>query len=247
MNLKGGVNFRCLGGYRSDCGRTVKSGILYRSGTLSRLTKEDLELLGRSEISFILDYRDEQESAKDQDQVWQGVRYELWPANPKDESSSAAVGDFFSNDHLEALPEDFMEVLYKKLPFDNKAYQRLFEEMRKGEGIVQHCAVGKDRTGVGSALLLLSLGVSEDQVISDYLITEKTLAPYREHVFKELGSGWSARAQEVFRTMMSANADWLEASFQEIKKKYQNWDSYFVSEYSLDMEQRESLKGVYLE
>lgn len=247
MNLKGGVNFRCLGGYLSDCGRKVKPRILYRSGTLSRLTEDDLELLQSTEISFILDYRDEQESAKDQDQVWQGVRYELWPANPKDESSSAAVADFFSNEHLEALPEDFMEVLYRKLPFDNKAYQRLFDEMRKGEGIVQHCAVGKDRTGVGSALLLLSLGVSEDQVISDYLITEKTLAPYRELVFKELGSSWSPRAQEVFRTMMSANADWLEASFQEIKKKYQNWDSYFVSEYSLDLAQRDSLKNTYLE
>ena len=40
-----------------------------------------------------------------------------------------------------------------------------------------HCAVGKDRTGVVSALLLKLAGASDDAVLDDYLLTTPRFAP----------------------------------------------------------------------
>lgn len=38
--------------------------------------------------------------------------------------------------------------------------------------LVCHCAAGKDRTGVAAALILSLLGVSDELIIEDYLLTQ---------------------------------------------------------------------------
>ena len=49
----------------------------------------------------------------------------------------------------------------------------LVGEVADADGpVLVHCAAGKDRTGVGVALVLRLLGVSRDDVIADYLLSE---------------------------------------------------------------------------
>src|SRR5277367_2348910 len=55
--LKGGRNFRDLGGYRTENGRFVRWGRLFRSGTLAYLTASDSELLALLDIRTICDLR----------------------------------------------------------------------------------------------------------------------------------------------------------------------------------------------
>ena len=43
--LEGAPNFRDIGGYKTKDGRTVKSGIIYRSGEFPRLSYEDVKNL----------------------------------------------------------------------------------------------------------------------------------------------------------------------------------------------------------
>ncbi len=83
--------------------------------------------------------------------------------------------------------------LYELLPLNNPAYYQLVNLLKQPEkgGIVQHCAVGKDRTGVGSALVLFALGADLDTVMEDYLLTNETLAPYRKHLLKNMQKRWT--------------------------------------------------------
>lgn len=49
----------------------------------------------------------------------------------------------------------------------------LVTEVANADGpVLVHCAAGKDRTGIGVALVLRLLGVGRDEVLADYLLTD---------------------------------------------------------------------------
>ncbi len=50
LPLQGGRNFRDLGGYRTMDGRTVKWGVLFRSGSMHGLTQADYTALEKRGI-----------------------------------------------------------------------------------------------------------------------------------------------------------------------------------------------------
>ncbi|PHR62223.1 MAG: hypothetical protein COA43_00870 [Robiginitomaculum sp.] len=55
--LEGSSNFRDLGGYRSQDGRTVKWGKLFRSDSMGQLTKQDFLYLDSMAIRAVFDLR----------------------------------------------------------------------------------------------------------------------------------------------------------------------------------------------
>ena len=57
LPLKKSVNLRDAGGYHTRDGQMVRWGKLYRSGSLSRLTKDDLIYLQRLGIRLLCDLR----------------------------------------------------------------------------------------------------------------------------------------------------------------------------------------------
>ena len=64
LPLQGGQNFRDLGGYRTADGRTVKWGLLYRSGAMNALTPADFAALAKRGLVTVCDLRDTRERAK---------------------------------------------------------------------------------------------------------------------------------------------------------------------------------------
>lgn len=249
MKLQGGINFRDMGGYLGAGGRRVKKNRLYRSGSLSRLTPEDCAQLEQLSVLHIHDYRDLQESRQDQDVVWRGAEYECVPANPSSHAVTKPDHDFYAEEALRAIPPNFMETLYQKLPFQNQSYRRLFERLTlltRG-GFVQHCAVGKDRTGVGSALLLTALGVNEQTVLEDYLRTEQTLQPFREQLLNKVEGQLSSKSLETLHYLMSAQENFLAAAFAEIHKRYGSMERYFAVEYMLTPERLAAFQKNFLE
>ena len=61
LGMQGTPNFRDFGGYPTADGRRVKWGHLFRSGQLSGLTDEDIDLLASLELDLICDFRREEE------------------------------------------------------------------------------------------------------------------------------------------------------------------------------------------
>lgn len=183
------------------------------------------------------------------DILWSGADYHHVPANPLSSEVNANL-EKLTNETLAAFDaRAFMLELYRRLPFGNAAYQRLAQLLSNpgGGAIVQHCAVGKDRTGVGSALVLFALGADEATVLEDYLLTETTLATFREQMLDQLSIKLNAAALEQFAYVLSAREEFLITALGCIRQQYGSTDRWLEAEYGLGAAQREALQAFYLE
>lgn len=247
VNLQQGINFRDQGGYRTQDGRRVKSGLLFRSGSLDRLTDQDCQQLTAMQVTHILDYRDQSEIQIKPDRLWDGANYIHVPANPTQDDLSADLSDM--DVLLQQNPDDYMTNLYRLLPFNNPAYRQLVALLtaESPKPFVQHCAVGKDRTGVGSALVLFALGVDFNTVMEDYLLTEKTLAPFKEQMICELAKTLTEQQLTCCRTIFKAKESFLLAALEAIKARYQHIDQWLAHEYGLTESVKARIQSFYLE
>lgn len=247
--LEGGINFRELGGNTAADGRRIKRGWLYRSGSLDSLTAKDCDFLNTVPVSHILDYRDADEVASKPDVLWEGVQYHHVPANPLSHEVSANL-EHLTQQTIDAFdPETFMLELYRRLPFNNPAYQKLAALLAQpgGGAIVQHCAVGKDRTGIGSALVLFALGADRNTVLEDYLLTETTLAPFRTDMLNKMSIKLNDKALEKFGYVLSVREVFMDTALKSIDDLYGSTDIWLEKEYGITAEQRQILRDRYLE
>ena len=249
VQIKNGINFRDLGGIKTSDGRQIRSGMLYRSGEFSRLNDSEKNFLSDElNLHYVLDYRDQHEIDRHPDNLWNNSQYINVPANPLSDEITASL----TSDDIFVMkkysPFDFMVKLYQLLPFNNPAYKKLISLLLNANGkpLVQHCAVGKDRTGVGVALTLFALGVSEEVVMQDYLLTERYLNDYREAILSQNKNKLSPEEFEKQKTIFAAKEEFLNAAIDEIKKRYDTIDNWLIKEYQLDDKNRKILQDIYL-
>lgn len=248
LALDGGINFRDLGGLRTADGRRVRRSKLFRAGSLDRLSAADCEQLAGVPVSHVVDYRDPDEVAARPDILWSGARYHACPANPIRHEVTANL-ESLGSDQLAAFDsQDFMLELYRRLPFNNPAYRHLVTLLQRPEegALVQHCAVGKDRTGIGSALVLFALGVDENTVMEDYLVTDTTLAPFRQELLTSLADTLNEKALAQFTFVLSVQEAFLATALKAIKERHGSVNRWLATEYGLDDDARHALQRKYL-
>lgn len=252
--FKGTSNFRDIGGYKTKDGRRVKWNIFYRSDELAGLMEEDMEYLKSLGIKTILDYRSKGEVNAKPDPLIEGVE-NINISGIKSFDNSDVNFDMFSlmkeSKNLKALGnlEDLLKKCYLEMVFDNKAFKKLMEYIEYPDKmpIVQHCTAGKDRTGVGSALILLALGVPEETVIEDYLLTNVYRSNMNESLFKSLGNLLTDEdSKEIFKVFMEVRKEYIESALNAIKERYGSIDEYLEKEYGFNKEKRTRLQQNYL-
>ncbi|MBD1227119.1 tyrosine-protein phosphatase [Xenorhabdus griffiniae] len=249
LPLNGGINFRDLGNKTLSNGVRIKPGVLFRSGSLDRLTENDQAFLVDQNLLQIIDYRDSSEIMDKPDRVWNGAHYHHAPANPLSKEVDANL-DKLDMKILEQFDaKTFMSRLYELLPINNPAYKTLATLLLQPEkgGIVQHCAVGKDRTGVGSALVLFALGADLDTVMEDYLLTNVTLAPYRDYLLNEHAKIMSESVVEKFAYVYSVREEFLLTALDSINQHYGSIDIWLEKDIGLNIAAREKLQAYFLE
>ena len=110
-------------------------------------------------------------------------------------------------------------------------YGRLLHSLAEpvNHGALLHCTAGKDRTGVGIALVLLALGVDQETVLKDYLLTLETVST--ENVLAIMGRFLAKRGitewdREAMRPYCTVHADYLSAALEEINNGWADADTY---------------------
>ncbi|MCZ8515493.1 tyrosine-protein phosphatase [Paenibacillus filicis] len=239
--LEGAHNFRDMGGYPTEDGRSVKYGLFFRSDELGALTEQDLEFLKTLKVRTILDYRSESEAERSPTPTLAGVDYYRLEASPIAPATSGRAEDYLISG---ALNRNTMIDMYAKLPFANPAYQFLIGAMGNPEqhGIIHHCAGGKDRTGVGALLILKLLGVPDAVVMEDYLLTNETLGPKMKLMLERLSEKLDSQQVQNLQAVFSAEADYLQSAITAVIEKYGNWDVYFEKEYGITSEKRSKIQ-----
>ena len=249
--LQGSPNFRDLGGYQAADGRRLKWGRLYRSSKLSTLTDVDMQYVKRLGLTLICDFR-------------QVVEQELEPTRIHSENSPTLASlpvtpgssaSFLENLHNGIIavqdPAGFMEEINRDFVINQMPqYAEMFQLLLAGDQqLLIHCASGKDRTGVGAALILDVLGVSEETIVNDYLLTNKYLPIEKEvaRLSKELADhSGAAITEDALRPLLEVRPEYIRACFEEIKKRYESKEHFYETALSLDTAKVTHLKDRYL-
>jgi protein-tyrosine phosphatase len=241
--LQGAINFRDLGGYTTADGRHVKWNVIYRSADISKLTPADLDTLRARHIWYDVDLRGTMESAKAPDKINPGTDYILCPAG------SDSLNNRMQQNMMQTRDGDSMMLAwYTNTSYLTARYQPFFAKLLAlpdTDALIFHCTAGKDRTGIGAALLLYALGVPYATIEADYTATNYYRAQDNGRSLQFMVTQYHLN-QGVAHAMNSANARYLAATFDAIRSRYGSVDHYLETELGLTPERREQLKNKFL-
>lgn len=246
LPLQGGQNFRDLGGYRTEDGRSVRWGLLFRSGSMHFLTAADYAYLERLGIRTVCDFRDTRERATEP---------VTWPAG----RAPRVLADDYMMDtdigktvpgHTPTAAEAKATItnLYPRLLTQfNGQYRRMFAELLAGRApLAFNCTAGKDRTGIAAALLLTALGVPRETVVQDYVLTNRYFDPTKVvRTTNGASQQWTRLPPDVLRAYMAADPSYIEAALQVVDSHAGGANGYMRDELGLSSADLAKLRLMY--
>ena len=249
IDFDGIENFRDFGGYDTVSGRPVKRQVLYRSANHAYASEADLARMADLGLAAIIDLRRTEERTREPSKRWPGFGAAViendilsdhadWADAMKDVAVNAA---WFFDDAM---------AYYRRAPFEPRhidLFSRYFRTLAQTSGpIVVHCAAGKDRTGLICALTHHILGVSEADILADYLLTNDEARMARKIGFLGpwLRDTVGKTVDEAgLRVAVSVNAAYLETAFSVIRNAHGSLDGYLAEALGVDEGLRQALQA----
>jgi len=218
IDLEGCLNFRDLGGYPTADGRTVRWWQVYRSDALHHLTSADVARV-RDElgIAAVVDLRS--------------------TAELRGEGRGPLANEPIGFHHLplfdgrEARPENWPAIVtladryFLLAEIAQVPIARLITVLAEAGGpVVYHCAAGKDRTGVVSAVLLGLLGVRDEVIVADYAATQENLEAIIERLMA--AKGYQTMLSALPPDTLHAEAETMVAFLASMRERYGSMRGY---------------------
>jgi len=203
--LAGVYNVRDLGGYQADGGIT-KWGVYLRSAAMDNITDQDAAFLYQYGIRTVIDLRTASEFKK----------------NNTEYLINTLASNKIIHRHIPVIDnyDDITKHFYIHMVENaGDSFRQIFEYIAERlclGGILYNCFMGRDRTGVLSALLLMLCGVSEDDILADYMVSSIYLRPL-------------AKKLSLSDDFISSRPEYMEEFLQYFKKHYINAEQYLLS------------------
>lgn len=216
--LTGCLNFRDLGGYPTRGGQLLRRGQLYRSDALHHLSAEEVRHLQEDlRIGDVLDLRSSGEVADEGRGLLQHapMRFHHVPLFEGDTRSG--------RERTRDL--DLADVYFLMAEIARPAIGRVITILAETEvPAVYHCAAGKDRTGVISAILLGLLDVEDSVIVADYASSAENL----EAIIARLmaSEGYQRIFAELPPETLHAKPETMVGFLGRMKSRYANLQEY---------------------
>jgi protein tyrosine/serine phosphatase len=249
IHLQGVENFRDYGDYGAGLKR-LKRGHLYRSAHHANATDEDLEAMKGLGIAVIVDLRRANERERDPSRRWAGFDGQVIDNDIGKEKEDPWMSFIKDSDLSAEAFRGYMYEYYRDAPFVPRhidLFRRYFESLARDDGpVLIHCAAGKDRTGTLAALTHHIAGVSDADIVADFLLTNdeerfaRRLPLLMEHFTEVAGRPPS---EEAARVAMGVEAGYLETAFAAIKAQHGSLDAYLEEVLGVDAKARAAIEA----
>jgi len=240
IELEGSCNCRDLGGLRTAHGGRTRHGHVFRSDALATLTDADRARLAALGIRAIYDFRTDEERAHAPNRLDATTVQHPRGFIPL---GNREMFDAINAGRLDAqAARATMRAQYERIALDHtEHYAWVYRRLLTADGApaVVHCASGKDRTGIGVALLLFAVGVARDEVFEDYTISHYQ----RRSLELFVGDAKSEAIDEI----MSAREEYLAAGLAAIEREYGSIDAFIGRGLGLTSDERDALIGLLVE
>jgi protein-tyrosine phosphatase len=211
------VNTRDLGGYPTADGQQTRWGAVVRSDSLAALTPAGRDALLAYGVRTIVDLRLPAEIAEHPNPFAEPGDHGIAYTNV----SIVDPGAGFPPDTF-TLAENYLWSL-DRFAAATAAALTAIADAPEG-GVLIHCAAGKDRTGLVSALLLALVGVPDQTVAADYALTAECLRP-REQEWLENGPGERADREALLARFAPTVEVMLEV-LDGLRRRYGGVEAY---------------------
>ena len=254
LNFEGIDNFRDLGGYATTDGKTVKWGKLFRSANFSETSRADQKVLDSLKLKSLVDFRSGAEKAEEPNQLPESPSFEVIEI-PTMDGGDNSVGEeiiarFESGDFADFDPDKFMIDANRQF---TSTFTPQFSEFiqvvldARGQPVVWHCSAGKDRTGFAAAILLRILGVPQDVVMQDYMLSREYSLAARQKELMLVRLLQGEEAADKIEVLLGVEQAWLEAAFDAIDEQYGSFDNYVEQALGLEESDIANLRNTLLE
>lgn len=233
-------------------GRKTAYNKLIRSSHLGQITDDEAVKIAAL-ADTIVDLRTDTECAENPDRPVPGSRHVQIPVftslkagiTREKESDKKLIEELILKP---AEAKDYMKNMYRSFveeePSQNfaKFIGVLLEHHDKA--VLWHCTAGKDRAGIAAVITLELLGVSRQDIISDYMETnrsmEKDIRRYLKYFAKRFGTDEDSMKEAVGHMFM-AEKDYLDIYYETVEEKYKSFDGYIQNGLKITEKQREDM------
>lgn len=264
------INTRDLSGYENKEGKHIKPKKLIRSAALAQGSQKDIDtLVNEYHLETIVDFRNSNEISRDPDPTLEGVtniwcpifeekvgmitREEDW-----DTSDPLGMYIYFGKMMAQEMKEkkegdDLSDNFYTQFVLNEHSiaeYKKFFDVLLEDHtgSVLWHCSAGKDRCGVGTVYLLKALGMSDELIYDDYLVTNE--------FYSELTNQMIALADErglgkeyhiIIEGVNGVRKEFLDTVYKLCNEMYGGMDNFLCEKLELDDAKIKRLKELYLE
>lgn len=242
LPLFGAVNFRDVGGYPAADGRTVRWGLLHRSDSLADLTHADQEVVHALGLRSIFDLRQEGEREHRPNRLHPRSAPRTYAIGFHPQGSMELMEGVRARSLSPAQAHGLLLQMYRHLPLDHAAnYGQLLQTLLLPDALpaLIHCTSGKDRTGFGTAVVLMALGASRDVIAEDYLLTNG----YRRDLSFMLGTDVDP---DVLNVVKAADPQFLSAAFAAMDARWGGAEAFLREGLGLSVHDQKRLQDLLL-